>query len=228
MKSSTIPFLGLNLSKQYVLEEMGYGTVTPDHAVTTILDEFFKLLEKEVVTEYIFDMYEGQMGDGKIIFGNTCLGAGNTITSLLKNSVKYVIFAATAGPHFDKRMQQVKAGDDMLRTYILDAIGTCIVEKTGDIMEMHIKQEINGLNHTNRFSPGYCGWPLTDQRNLFQLIGGRPCGITLSEVCLMHPIKSISGIMGIGQNVNQKLYGCNFCELETCYKRKKLKIRATV
>lgn len=224
MKSSTISFSDLNLSKQYVLEEMGYSTVTPAQTVVKILDDFFLLLEKEVMAGYAFDMYDGRMDNSTIIFGDISLDIGDTIISLLKNSVTYVLFAATAGHHFDKRMQQVKAEGDMLKTYILDAIGTCIVEKAGDIMEMHVKEEINGLKYTNRFSPGYCGWPLTDQRNLFQLIGGSPCGITLSEVCLMHPIKSISGIMGIGNNVNQKLYGCSFCELETCYKRKKRKM----
>lgn len=227
MQSSTIPFSGLNLSKQYVLEEMGYGSVTPDRTVTEILDEFFLLLEKEVITEYVFDVYDGQMGNDAIVFGNISLNTGHTITTLLKNSVRYIIFAATAGHNFDKKMQEVKTEGDMLRTYILDAIGTCIVEKTGDIMEMHLEKEINGIGHTNRFSPGYCGWPLTEQRKIFHLMGGNPCGITLSEVCLMHPIKSISGIMGIGQDVNQKLYGCNFCELETCYKLKRLKKRIT-
>lgn len=35
-------------------------------------------------------------------------------------------------------------------------------------------------------------------------MGGAPCGISLSDVCLMTPIKSISGIIGIGPEVDEK------------------------
>jgi len=224
MKTCTISFAELNLSKQNVLEEMGYGSVAPGGAVTNILDDFFTIMEKEVVTEYVFNIWNGTVADGYVEFEDIHLNTGKTITMLLKNSVSFAVFAATAGLGFDKILEQVKSGDDILKTYVLDIMGTCIVEKTGNIMEMALKEELKGLNHTNRFSPGYCGWTLTEQRKIFSLLGGSPCGISLSEVCLMHPIKSISGIIGIGEDVNQKLYGCHFCELETCYKRKKLKI----
>ena len=108
----------------------------------------------------------------------------------------------------------------MLHIFILDVIGSCIAEKAGDKMELLLEKEIADYNHTNRFSPGYCGWDLTEQKKLFALLDGNPCGIKLSESCLMMPIKSISGIIGTGKNVTKKEYGCQFCELETCYKRK--------
>jgi hypothetical protein len=62
---------------------------------------------------------------------------------------------------------------------------------------------------------------LTEQRKLFRLLGGNPCEIALSDVCLMTPIKSISGIIGLGKAVQTGIYACRYCELETCYKRKK-------
>jgi hypothetical protein len=37
----------------------------------------------------------------------------------------------------------------------------------------------------------------------------------------MTPIKSISGVIGIGKEVRPGQYACQYCELETCYKRKK-------
>ena len=94
-------------------------------------------------------------------------------------------------------------------------------EAVGDKMERLLEKKIIPFHHTNRFSPGYCGWKLTEQKTLFTLLGGMPCGIHLSDVCLMTPEKSISGIIGVGHKVNEKAYGCRFCDLKTCYKRKK-------
>jgi cobalamin-dependent methionine synthase I len=87
-------------------------------------------------------------------------------------------------------------------------------------METALEQEIEGFRHTSRYSPGYCGWHLSEQRKLFRLLGDSPCGIELSDVCLMKPIKSISGIIGVGRNVKEKQYGCRYCEMETCYRKR--------
>lgn len=113
----------------------------------------------------------------------------------------------------------------MLHTFILDTIGSCIAEKAGDKMESLLEKEIAGYRHTYRFSPGYCGWPLKEQKEIFRILENRPCGILLSDVFLMHPIKSISGIIGIGNNIQERKYGCDICQLETCYKRKNKKKR---
>jgi hypothetical protein len=50
-----------------------------------------------------------------------------------------------------------------------------------------------------RFSPGYCGWDLTAQRGLFEALQPAEIGITLSESCLMRPLKSISGVFIAGE-----------------------------
>lgn len=156
--------------------------------------------------------------------GDTCLKTGCIITSLMKGSSEFAVFAATAGEYVACRMKMAAREHDVLGEYLLSAIGSCLVEKVGDSMELFLQAEICGLKHTRRFSPGYCGWNLTDQKKLFGLLGGNPCDIVLSEYCLMSPIKSISGLIGIGSEVNQYLYGCAVCNLKSCYKRKKKKI----
>jgi len=37
---------------------------------------------------------------------------------------------------------------------------------------------------------------------------------------LMHPVKSVSGIVGLGAEIIQLPYACDICGLKTCYKRK--------
>jgi hypothetical protein len=73
-----------------------------------------------------------------------------------------------------------------------------------------------GKKITNRYSPGYCGWDVAEQHKLFRLVPGNFCGIRLTESALMDPIKSISGIIGIGENVKFNKYTCNLCDFKNC------------
>jgi cobalamin-dependent methionine synthase I len=89
------------------------------------------------------------------------------------------------------------------------------------------KMSKEGFKITNRYSPGDCGWPVTDQQKLFTLFPENFCGISLSESSLMHPIKSVSGIIGIGQHVRKTAYACDLCEMDTCVYRYRKEVRST-
>ena len=215
-----MPFPELNLRQEDVISEMGYKNVSPEPYLVDALQGLWPLLQLEVTAECAFIIEDGAFSPNGIIIENIEINSGATISTLLENSTRFAIFAATAGNRFQEMANSVKKEGDMLKIYLMDIVGTCIAEKAGEKMEEYLENEIGNLMHTNRFSPGYCGWHLTEQRKIFELMGGNPCGISLSEVCLMTPIKSISGIIGIGENVSRKQYACSYCELETCYKKK--------
>jgi len=102
-------------------------------------------------------------------------------------------------------------------------LGSVIAEKCADEMEKNVQESIEklGWHRTNRFSPGYCGWHVSQQQILFALFKGETCGVRLTDSSLMLPIKSVSGIMGLGQQVRRLDYTCGLCHFEKCYKRKK-------
>ncbi len=222
MFNHALDFSALELASSEILNEIGYGKVLPEDEVLAITDTLLTEVSSFVKPSCTFDVFDGEIsGASSILIGQYTLEAGEIITSLLAGVKRFCLFVATAGELFQDFQDKIKRQGDILQTFVLDIIGTCIVEKTGDIMEKLLEKEITGFRHTHRFSPGYCGWSLTEQKQLFDLLGGDPSGVTLLDSCLMMPVKSISGIIGIGKKVNEKQYGCNFCELETCYKRKK-------
>jgi hypothetical protein len=53
------------------------------------------------------------------------------------------------------------------------------------------------------------------------------CGIKLNDSALMTPEKSVSGFIGIGENVKLLPYTCDFCDLKDCIYRKKRKNNKT-
>ncbi|MHB8579979.1 MAG: vitamin B12 dependent-methionine synthase activation domain-containing protein [Ignavibacteriaceae bacterium] len=73
-----------------------------------------------------------------------------------------------------------------------------------------------GMKITNRYSPGYCNWNVSEQHLFFSLLPQNFCGITLTESSLMLPVKSISGIIGIGSNVKYSKYFCDKCGVKDC------------
>jgi len=212
----------LSLSVKKVYKEMGYRRNQPEEPVVALTESLLKEIQAIAAPAYIYKIYSGSViGDAVCLDEGACLRTGAILSPLLQGSECFALFAATAGNAFQRYQDELKKEDDLLKSYIADVIGSCIAEGAGDYMQNMLKKEIGELRHTNRFSPGYCGWHLSEQKELFRLLGGNPCDINLSDTCLMKPIKSISGIIGIGNNVKENIYGCRFCELETCYKRKK-------
>ena len=220
MKCYTPDFSSLSITADKIYAEMGYRRIQPDEHVVSLTESLLKKIQDIATPVCTFKLVNGYMdGETVRIDEGICLHVGPILSSLLQGSEYFALFAATAGNSFQHYQDELKKEDDILNIYTVDMIGSCIAEATGDYMEKMLEMEIEGFRHTARFSPGYCGWHLSGQKDLFRLLGGTPCDITLSDVCLMMPIKSISGIIGIGRNVKEKLYGCYFCDLKTCYKR---------
>ena len=103
------------------------------------------------------------------------------------------------------------------------ALFICTSGLCADQMEKALQESIDKLGwmHTNRFSPGYCGWHVSQQQLLFPLFQGHTCGVKLTDSSLMIPIKSVSGIIGLGEKVRKLEYTCGLCDFKQCYKRKK-------
>ena len=94
-----------------------------------------------------------------------------------------------------------------------------IAEAASDIMQNELGKSaaISGNKITNRYSPGYCGWQVAEQHKLFQLIPDNYCGIRLTESALMDPEKSVSGIIGIGENVKINPYTAGYVTCRIVY-----------
>lgn len=216
-----IPLQSLYLSEKNILKEIGYKDKLPDEVVIWQIREQLSILAEHITAEGAFQVFKGTLFQEQIVLEpNKVLNPGGTIFSLLKGASSFAVFVATLGVEFEKYVHDINKENDILRAYIVDVIGSYAVERIGDLLEKELELQIGNSLHTNRFSPGYCGWNLSEQADIFGLLEDCSCGITLSDSFLMTPIKSISGIMGIGESVKKKKYGCVICTMTNCYKRK--------
>lgn len=215
MTEKQLTYDDLLITPAHVYEQMGYHGEQPDEAtrseVSAVIGEvrpwlrpqFCYFVSRELPA---FDM-------------------GNIILRQLRGSEAYVLFICTSGAEYERYQQRLKEQADMVRIFIADALGSVVAERCADQMEQHLQQSIGKLrwHHTNRFSPGYCGWHVSQQQLLFPLFQGHTCGVSLTDSSLMLPIKSVSGIIGVGPDVRHLDYTCGLCNFEKCYKRKRVK-----
>ena len=134
----------------------------------------------------------------------------------------YSVFLCTIGHEIPNRSAQFMKEGNLLKGYICDIVGSLAVEAAMELIQEQLKIKMlhSGLKITNRYSPGYCGWDISEQRNLFALLPDKFCGVELTNTCLMVPVKSVSGIIGIGTNMKSNPYACGLCDLENCLYKK--------
>jgi len=147
---------------------------------------------------------------------------GRLVCGELKNSEKLAFFVCTAGEAISKKSSRLLKGEDPVLGYVYDLLGSAIADAAGDKMQTFLKEQVtsSGSKITNRYSPGYCNWDVVDQHKLFSFFGDSPCGVTLTPSALMHPVKSISGVIGIGKEVRYREYQCTLCGNKTCVYRR--------
>lgn len=152
---------------------------------------------------------------------------GKIVVTQLKEATQLALFVCTAGSGISDFSKQKSAEGDEMMAYVFDVIGSITVDKAAGKLQEKILEDVNnyGLNITDPFSPGYCNWSVAEQHKLFSLLPSHVCGIKLSDSALMHPIKSVSGITGIGKHCKQMGYQCNWCNDKECFvgKIKRLK-----
>lgn len=216
--------LGLTLPEIY--EQMGYGTASPDAMTASETEEMLSRIRRFLRPRFCFFITDGSLDpdNSSLSVMGRDFAIGRIIARQLRGAERYAFFIATAGTEFEEFQHSLAAGGDMVKVFIADAIGSVIAEKTADRMEEELRRLLapSGWHHTNRFSPGYCGWHVSSQQQLFRLFPEEnPCGVGLTPSSLMTPIKSVSGVTGLGPEVRKLEYSCGLCDYKQCYKRKK-------
>ncbi len=153
-----------------------------------------------------------------ITVDNVTFNPGDIVYNQVKKAEKMAIFACTSGPGISDWSKKLMAEGDPAAGYIVDLVGSEIVESATDRIHASLSAIVtaSGCRISNRYSPGYCGWNVSEQHQLFSLLPDNFCGIQLSDSALMKPIKSVSGIIGIGRDVRYNSYSCDICNSYNC------------
>jgi hypothetical protein len=113
---------------------------------------------------------------------------------IFDKAVQVALGISTIGPALEDEVERQFRDGDMLRGLLLDAFGTAAIVQIFKTVERRIVAEAlgRGLWPGRRFSPGYRGWPLEEQRFVFSRVDATAAGVRLNESCMMIPRKSNS------------------------------------
>ncbi|UCH66136.1 MAG: hypothetical protein JSW63_03110 [Ignavibacterium sp.] len=219
-----ISYNQLTVNNEAIERALGYNSRAMPTHFRDVLDDLMQESKKHLEIKGGFNLIQNNVsviGKLKLIINHTELITENIITTQLQKIEGSALFACTLGKRFDEWCRSFDNHNDIFHHYFADAIGSEIIESAVDWLEeqINIEAEKFELNCTNRYSPGYCDWNVSDQHNLFSFFPVNFCDIEVTESALMTPIKSVSGIIGLGKNVRKKAYTCNICSMENCYLR---------
>jgi hypothetical protein len=144
------------------------------------------------------------------------------LAKTLKNAEKIVCFVGTIGTGVENEINRLLDKQKLADAYILDAMASVAVENMIDrfqnLMENRFSEEDRAV--TLRFSPGYCDWPVTQQKKLFDIFNPKQLNVELLDSCLMKPRKSVSGVFGITPQKSESYNPCRDCPTRRCESRR--------
>jgi len=158
----------------------------------------------------------------RILAGEQEFHIGKAVCFELRGAERLAFFICTAGKTICEKATQLLQGDDPVLGYVYDVLGSIITEVVAARIQTFLQDETesNEDRLTNRYSPGSCQWSLTDQHKLFSLFHDNVCGVSLTHASLMNPVKSVSGVIGIGKKVKFRTNVCTLCSSKDCIYRK--------
>ncbi|MGD0340256.1 MAG: vitamin B12 dependent-methionine synthase activation domain-containing protein [Bacteroidales bacterium] len=224
-KTFQFDFKDLKLTVLQIEKVLGYSDKKSEVHFSDLIEKTLGEAEEvsTIKAEYrIFDDVVFNDVDKTVSVNDITFEIRKIVYGQLKKSESAALFLCTAGVEIGRMSRQAMKDGDLLGGYIYDVVGSEIVEAAADLMQADLERAMasSGRRITNRFSPGYCGWDVSEQHKLFQLIPGTYCGIRLTDSALMDPEKSVSGMIGIGKNVRHLPYTCSICDMKDCIYRK--------
>jgi hypothetical protein len=115
---------------------------------------------------------------------------------VVEEAVALALFAVTLGEEISERISALFDAGELAEGYFLDQVASFAADELASVAGCRFQGEDRreGLA-VLPYSPGYCGWHVSGQRALFAHLRPDEIGISLNESCLMHPIKSVSGVL---------------------------------
>lgn len=141
------------------------------------------------------------------------------IAKQLANSKLLIVILVTIGLELEQYIEKIW-GKNMVYALALDGAGTAAVEALANAVCNYFEQQAKekGWNTTAPYSPGMIDFPLEEgQPQIFRLLGEEAAVVKLTSSFTMEPRKSMTMVLGLGeepQNINKP---CDFCMMQaTC------------
>jgi hypothetical protein len=184
----------------------------PLRELAIAMTERARILLTPAVAYEIFDVQE--VRHERLVISPRVSLRSPRLISALGGAQQIAVAVCSIGPKLEEAVRAMFAAGQAVEATVLDGVGSAAVEELSQRvcrMFEDIARE-RGLTTSGPHSPGELDWPLEAQRDLFDLAPAEEIGVTLMDSYLMYPLKSLSMVVGIGQNLTTGS-PCELCSL---------------
>ncbi len=146
------------------------------------------------------------------------------VGQFLAHARMVALFVATIGSGVERLSRGWLRRSGVVRGLVADALGSELAESVALRCQQDVRAwaRQRGMDITPRYSPGYCGMDVRQQRVLFDQVPARRIGVHLTPSFLMTPVKSVSGLIGLAPAglVQPEEYPCSRCDHPHCMQRR--------
>ncbi|UCF68747.1 MAG: hypothetical protein JSV80_05520 [Acidobacteriota bacterium] len=167
-------------------------------------------------------------------FERVCAGQRRDVSegplaAIYPRATRLALYAVTIGESVCEQISRLFEANHPALGALLDTVASEATELAARQLERAYRDHLRGDDSVGQpmatmpFSPGYCGWEISAQRQLFEALGPGEIGITLSKSYLMTPLKSISGVIVVGPReifeFDPVFSFCDHCQECSCRER---------
>ncbi|MBU3181213.1 vitamin B12 dependent-methionine synthase activation domain-containing protein [Clostridium psychrophilum] len=214
----------MEIDKKEVLRYLGYKHQKINKNMTLLINDCAREIidiSKSSSTYEIFDIE--RKDDQLFLVGSTLVLKDKDIKSLLINSEKCVVMAATLGTKVDSTLAYYSRFD-ITKGVIMDACASTAIEYVCDQLQDEIMKNAlkDDLHITTRYSPGYGDFAIQNGAKILNVLDAyKKIGLSITENSIMLPRKSVTAIIGLSKVASlNKHTGCAFCKNIGCEFRK--------
>jgi hypothetical protein len=215
-----------------VLENQGMaGRTNIPARILSLLDSALELFGQLAQPRGVLEDWP-VAGFRAIYDGNSLNSPECPVPPIVEKADGLALFAATMGSALADKSRELFTKGGAALGYMLDAVNSVGSEQLGRKMcrrflellpeELRQSKQIK----VQYYCPGHCGWHLSGQEKLFEVLHPEEIGITLTSSWAMYPVKSISGVLVAGgieiHRFRPSFPFCPTCKEHKCVSRLKL------
>ncbi len=182
--------------KELIYKYLGYHSILKDSFIDSLIDECIFEVKKLSKFKYIYNHFNEIL---------PFLNDNINYLNYLEGSSGYYLVACTLGIEIDRRQKYYEAYDTT-KALVFDCVASAYIEYVADTYEHE-----NFINTSYRFCPGYQGTNFLDNQIIAKYLNvTKYLGINFLDSGLMVPLKSMIGIVAIGNNKKRTCKNCIF------------------
>ena len=180
-------------------EALRYCRAQPgDGKAEAAVDAAYQKLKKELQPRFAYKKFCCDVSEEEVRLDNGAVFHSKALARYLGNAKEIFLFGATLGSRVDMTLRRISL-TSVAEAGAAQAVAAALIETYCDDCCRELQQQLpEGKKLKWRFSPGYGDWALEEQKILFSVLDcAHTIGLTLTESCMMAPIKSVTAVIAI-------------------------------